>query len=219
MKHFIQTAATAALLGISFVVVDSDAAIARGQTGTACSVTDITSALYGGPIACFGSFSGNDDGDDTANLFGNSFSGSITNVQANGKVEDNSPYKIDASSGSTSLFSIVNNSDGNAGMIEFLQDIDYQFSLVLKTSRYYSSYVFDGVVKDSVFSFKTDGVAENQNQNAAALSHSTLYLSDQVAVPPEPPVSTPTEIPEPSTAISLLAFGVAIKAARRRPMK
>ncbi|NJN61204.1 MAG: PEP-CTERM sorting domain-containing protein [Coleofasciculaceae cyanobacterium RL_1_1] len=244
MQNMLRTAASSALLGLSFLIISPDSAFAKpkdnggggGQTGATCSTSDIKDLLTNtvAPISCFGSFSGNNSNSaSTATLFGSSFSGDY------GK-----ELKLDAASGTSTdgWFKITNNNEKNDGEITFLKDVDYQFSFVLKAAKNYSSYLFDGVTAGTTFAFKTDGVAKNDGGSAAGLSHASLYISDvavvtpdpetpdpevtdpetpitEVPVPPAPPISTPTEIPEPSTALSLLAFGAVVKMARRRQAK
>jgi hypothetical protein len=237
MTHILYKAATGALLGISFIVASSDAAFAAPPApaaGPTCSTSDIKVLLTGtaAPISCIGSTSGNDSNSATKNtLFGSSFTG---NVNFN-------EFKLDNSEGTSagSWFSIDENSTENGGTLTFLKNIDTVFSFVLKASDSYSSYLFDGVTAGKQFSFTTAGTAVNNKGKAQQLSHASLYFSNKAASTPTPvptatptpvptatpipvppvPNTTPTEIPEPSTALGLLAFGAVVKIARRRQAK
>jgi hypothetical protein len=236
MTHILHKAATGALLGLSFIVVSSDAAFAKPKPDTTttttpatttvdaaptCSISDITVLLTGAaaPISCLGSFDGNNSNSATkATLFGSN----LSDTQKYGN-----EFKLDAAAGTSAenWFKIDENATQNGGTLTFLKDVNSLFSFVLKSSTNYSSYIFDGVTAGKQFSFTNAGTATNKQGVVQRLSHASLYISDKPATPttpiPVPPIpnTTPTEIPEPSTALGLLAFGAVVKMARRRQVK
>jgi len=176
-------------------------------TNVDCNVNNIFSniATYTG---CEGAFSGNDDAGEVNNLFKD-----VYNSNASVSFSD----KLDASSGSTDWFKITNNGAGNDGTIEFLKDVNYKFSFVLKASNSWSSYFFDGITKGTVLDFDTAGVSQNGNGTAQGLSHGTMYVSDiEVALRDEKNKDSKVYVPEPSAVLGLAFLGGGMFLSRRR---
>jgi hypothetical protein len=165
-----------------------------GQTGTTCNVLDVT-----GAIDCYGSVEGNDKKNDVIDLFKTETE--ITN-DIGGVFNWDLEQKSDE--GAQNYFSVANGS--NAGTITILQDIDFTFALNLKASNIWSAYFFDGAKAGDTIDYVTDGVAENGNGSAAALSHASLFISDN-AVSSTPDTPDPQEVPEPASILGLLAIG------------
>ncbi len=222
MKKVLSTILGASLMSVGLVAVSAPDAFAGpkgdkgggkpggdggGQTGQTCNVNNIFNSVLSAEN-CSGSFGGNDKANDVENLFQDLYdeNASVT-----------SSKKLDASSGSTDWFRITNNSAGNDGKIEFLQDIDYKFSFVLKASNTWSSYFFDGIEAGTILDFTTAGVSQNGGGSAAALSHATMYVSDiEVALREEANKPPKVYVPEPSAVLGLAFLGGGMFLSRRR---
>ena len=165
-----------------------------GQSGTTCNVLDVT-----GAIDCYGSVAGNDKKNDVINAFQTETD--ITNDI--GGVYDWDLYDK-SDDGTEDWFSVANgNSDGT---ITILQDIDFTFAINLKAANFWSSYFFDGAKAGDTIDYTTAGVAQNGGGSAAALSHASLFISDN-AVSSTPNTPDPQEVPEPASILGLLAVG------------
>jgi hypothetical protein len=203
MNKILSTVLGASLMSVGLVAVSATDAFASES----CDVNNIFSdiATYTG---CEGAFSGNDNTSEVNNLFKD-----VYNSNASVSFSD----KLDASSGSTDWFRITNNNDKNEGTIEFLEDIDYKFSFVLKASNSWSSYFFDGIEKGTVLDFDTAGVSQNRRGVAQGLSHATLYVSDiEVALREEANKPVKVYVPEPSAIVGLAFLGGGMFLSRRR---
>ena len=207
MKRILSKVLAASLMSVGFVSVSTTDAFAN-QT---CDVDNIFAdiATYTG---CEGAFSGNDNENEVNNIFKDVYD-SNTSVSFSDK--------LDASSGDTDWFRITNNGAGNDGQIEFLKDIDYKFSFVLKAGNTWSSYFFDGIEAGTILDFTTAGVSQNGNGSAAALSHATLYVSNiereiQDAIDEENNKEAKVYVPEPSAMVGLAFLGSGMFLSRRR---
>ena len=200
----IATALFATTVVLSGMVSPADAKPKSSSDGVTldCNVLDIT-----GATACAGPFDGNDSQGDkwSIELNNNDIFGDYTWYEAD---------KIDVVEGASSLesdfFKISYDQASSAeqwsvGTIEFLKDIDFQFAMSLKTSTNWNLYSFDGVTQGTILDFDTINVARtgknNSGNSGKALSHSTLYISDN-SVNSNP---NPQEVPEPVSLLGLLA--------------
>jgi hypothetical protein len=194
------------------------AANAGGFTTATCDVTDITD-LTGAAAAdaCAGGFGGNDSQGDAwstqlndNDIFGDYNWTNLYDMDGDGK--DLTDYKIDSANGSNDLFRI----SYSEGKIEFYQDIDVQFALTLKAGNFWSAYSFEGVTANEIFDFDTTGVAVKNNGSSPALSHASIYFSDNSITPDTP---DPQEVPEPTVIGGLLMLGAGLATSRRRRVK
>ncbi len=207
MKKVLSTVLAASLMSVGFVAASATDAFANGQTGQSCDVDNIFSSALTADD-CKGSFGGNDKKRDVEALFQDLYDENASVTFSN---------KLDASSGSTDWFKITNNSAENEGQIEFLKDIDYKFSFVLKAANTWSSYFFDGIEEGTIFDFTTAGVSQNGNGVAAGLSHATLYVSDiERAIREDDDKPVKVYVPEPSAIVGLAFLGGGMFLSRRR---
>ena len=210
MKSLFSKTTATVLLATSVVAGGMvSSANAAGFSGATCDVTDImlTDGSGAAADACAGSFEGNDSQ-------GDAWSTQLNDNDIFGDYLWSEADKIDTTEGAQTLssnFFKISQTDGwNVGTIQFLQDIDSQFALTLKASTFWSAYSFDSVTAGEIFNFDTAGVAVKNNGGTAALSHASLYISDNAIT------SNPQEVPEPTVIGGLLMLGAGLATSRRR---
>jgi hypothetical protein len=194
MKFLSSKIIATALLATGVVTGGMVAPASAGQSGTTCNVLDVT-----GAIDCYGSIGGNDSGAHAA--------GVIERFETDTKITSSislGAFEWEWEEQVNNYFTLTNN--GNTGTIEFTQDIDFTFALNLKAAKFWSAYFFDGAKAGDTIDYVTDGVAQNNKGNAAALSHASLFISDN-AVSSTPDTPDPQEVPEPGSILGLLAVG------------
>lgn len=194
------------------------AANAAAFSTATCDITDITDLNDAAAAdACAGGFAGNDSEGDAwstqlndNDVFGDYNWTNLYDIDGDGDAYDLTDYKIDSADGANDLFRI----SYSEGKIEFNQDIDVQFALVLKAGNFWSAYSFDGVTADEIFEFDTKGVAVHKNNGGSpGLSHASIYFSDNSIT------SDPQEVPEPTVIGGLLMVGAGLAASRHRRVK
>ena len=108
-------------------------------------------------------------------------------------------YKVDSYEGTNNYFTIKETSEG-FGTVDFKDDstlANSTFAFVLKGGNGHAAYLFENIGLDNLKALENATFATGRPR----WSHATLYVFDQ----PETP--SPTEVPEPTALLGLIAVG------------
>ncbi len=219
MKSVLSTILAASVTSIGLVGVSTTDALAKGpkdkETEANIFCTDLDFSSISTYTGCQ-RFTGNDSNQlgDVAGMFEN---GAKINYGDDKNWFYNDDYKIDideeySDPGVATEFYKLTLTEENAGTVEFLQDVDYEFSLVLKTSTNWSAYMFDGIAKGTILDINTLGVSTNKGQGRA-FSHVSFYVSDTYK---DFTAKPKVRVPEPSSIAALAFIGGGMLLSRRR---
>jgi hypothetical protein len=176
-------------------------------------------------LGCEGAFAGNDSNSQSTveglNLWGNATSIGWNNRDLY-KIDVESEYANGTKSVTSSLLNytldIAGGPGGNKGTVTFDKDVNRRFAMVVKTQNSWSSYFFDGIMKDTVLDWNTMGVALDGSGTAGKdISHLSFYVSEiEVALREEENKPPKVYVPEPSAVLGLAFLGGGMFLSRRR---